>query len=425
MLVFQLIPIKSVSSVKSDHDIKTAREYYDTAFKIAKQTGDFWVAEKLLQAAVCLDANPRYTEALGDVEMKLGRPTEALLAWQKTVNLDANFAPHFKKRKNEMKYTTSPIRWLQALNQSKDNEWECQDNIPTTESTSSLSTTEKPYTQTLHLFSSPVEVINITAFREHRGLREIDHESLVQIAFQGYQEANRDGAMIDEIHGDLTPNNQFFEYQMSLLNEATVKELNNVMVGWPELQTLRAWKELVDTVRDALRESSMFSQFLPHEHVNLNIDKQDCEVEKKTRVVNGYSWMSMHKGHSTHAKHAHLDARVSVVYYAQLPSEQAKHKIVFYDPRGLSPHQNLRFPNDVIAPPFTQVYSHYPQPGDLVIFPSWLVHEVLPLDDDEAPNKSSSDGESIREAIREDKASEYRVSISFNIGEGWEGTAPP
>jgi hypothetical protein len=44
LLQISAIPIHFVQS-SSDSD--RAREYYDTAFNIAKQTGDFWVAEKV------------------------------------------------------------------------------------------------------------------------------------------------------------------------------------------------------------------------------------------------------------------------------------------------------------------------------------------------------------------------------------------
>jgi uncharacterized protein (TIGR02466 family) len=374
--------------------------------------------------------------------MKLGRPGEALLAWQKTLELDTTFASHFNKRKKEMKFATSPTRWLQALAQSEGGEWACPDNIShRSVITHSDSTTlaSPSYSKPISLFASPIEVINITAFRESRNLGPLDHTSLVEAAFRGYQEANWDGPLVDEVHGELTPNNQFFEYQMSLLNQATSEDLKSVMVGWSELRNLAAWKELVETVRSALVDSTTFSPFLPiktrcttqqqQQQLLESVSKSNsdqCELVEE-HSVEGYGWISMHKEASTHVKHAHLDARLSLVYYVQLPEPQSMHKIVFYDPRGLSPHQNLRLANDVIAPPFTEVYSHFPKPGDLVIFPSWLVHEVLPVEVEEKGDHNVNayqQQRAARESLKKDDSNMYRVSISFNIGEGWEGSAP-
>jgi len=129
---------------------------------------------------------------------------------------------------------------------------------------------------------------------------------------------------------------------------------------------------------------------------------------------------------------------------------------------GVSPHLNLRLPNDLPAPPFSAVARHVPQHGDLLLFPSWLVHSVdwLPdsvpknspvsrdqtEDGDAGARKSTSSSTSapvgtpantpantlVNDAspgaaapeVARASADNVRVSVSFNIGEGWEGTAP-
>jgi predicted 2-oxoglutarate/Fe(II)-dependent dioxygenase YbiX len=61
--------------------------------------------------------------------------------------------------------------------------------------------------------------------------------------------------------------------------------------------------------------------------------------------------------------HTHPNHLVSGVYYVRTPPEGAP--LVLSDPRG-------RFP------PFDETVTLRPAPGDLVLFPSWLTHEVPP-----------------------------------------------
>jgi len=76
------------------HDTAAAAALLSVAFEHARATGDFWVAEKLLAAAACRTGgrDPRLLSALGDVQMKLGRPLEALLAWRGAAALDPGLA---------------------------------------------------------------------------------------------------------------------------------------------------------------------------------------------------------------------------------------------------------------------------------------------------------------------------------------------
>lgn len=140
--------------------------------------------------------------------------------------------------------------------------------------------------------------------------------------------------------------------------------------------------------------------------------------------LDAYGWISLHTSESQHPKHAHLDSRLSAIYYVNIP-DCAPHAITFYDPRGISPHQNIRFSDDLSAPPFSEHYTHKPHPGELLIFPSWLVHSVEPirssLRQTEVRNRGATGDDAIH--ILMDPLS-ARVSVSFNIGSGWEGTAP-
>jgi len=101
---------------------------------------------------------------------------------------------------------------------------------------------------------------------------------------------------------------------------------------------------------------------------------------------------------------------------------------------GLSPHLNLRLPRDLPAPPFSAVARHVPRPGELLVFLSWLVHSVGDGGDGDGgehrgggggagDGRSGGDSGGSSRRAEPDPAS-VRVSASFNIGEGWEGTAP-
>jgi len=75
---------------------------------------------------------------------------------------------------------------------------------------------------------------------------------------------------------------------------------------------------------------------------------------------------------------------ISGVYYVKMPDDAGS--IVFDDPRGP-------------LPPFDSKLVISPLAGDLVLFPSWLIHQVTPT-----------------------PGNEERISIAFNIPGKWETT---
>lgn len=75
-------------------------------------------------------------------------------------------------------------------------------------------------------------------------------------------------------------------------------------------------------------------------------------------------WTSVHYNHSSHGWHDHHSAGVCGVFYASVP--EGAGGIEFADPRG------SRFPF------YGNEITINPQAGDLILFPSWLLHQVLP-----------------------------------------------
>jgi len=78
--------------------------------------------------------------------------------------------------------------------------------------------------------------------------------------------------------------------------------------------------------------------------------------------------------HSSHVRHRHGDAEVSGVYYVKAPADGAT--IAFTSPLDpLMMASNLQaFEPD--SPWTSNHHAHQPHDGDLLLFPSWLLHEV-------------------------------------------------
>jgi len=99
-----------------------------------------------------------------------------------------------------------------------------------------------------------------------------------------------------------------------------------------------------------------------------------------------FVWTSVHSRGSGHLTHVHPGSLLSGVYFSQVPSSAGR--LLFEDPRGP-------------LPPFHDRFTVAPTTGDLVLFPSWLPHQVTATASDES-----------------------RVSWSFNVLNGdWSDTA--
>ncbi len=100
-------------------------------------------------------------------------------------------------------------------------------------------------------------------------------------------------------------------------------------------------------------------------------------------------WANVNNTHSSNHVHHHPNSLLSGVYYLQTPENCGS--IFFYDPRVGS---QMLVPPLLQGTPWTREKVRItPEPGKMVIFPSWLWHGV-------EPNMSQDE----------------RISISFNIG---------
>ena len=291
----------------------------------------------------------------------------------------------------------------------------------------------------LSFWATPLVVVNVTKRRAEMGATSVDHTRLRHLASEAFDEANSYEPLVSDEHGQLTPNNQLFEWQsksrfrrggaqllsevvrargcrLSLQSHPTpphptththsppprpVHLLNQAphgaVTGLESLYGEPSWRAIVEEVRSALERHS--------------------SIGRVSSNASFYGWISVHHDDSKHEQHAHFDAALSAVYYISVPPDAPP--IIFHDPRGLSPYPALHMPQSVPAPPFSERFVHYPSEGELVIFPSWLVHSV------EHPNGGGGGGGSSAGGTSGGTAgAAARVSASFNVAGSWEGTAP-
>lgn len=114
------------------------------------------------------------------------------------------------------------------------------------------------------------------------------------------------------------------------------------------------------------------------------------DLGQATPCFNNAWAMVSRSGHGVRA-HLHPNSLFSGVFYLTAP--QGCGAIAFLDPRNGS--QMLQHPQDAVGPAMLSSgrVTKEPSPGLLLLFPSWLWHEVEPS-----------------------RTDEVRISISFNIG---------
>lgn len=84
-------------------------------------------------------------------------------------------------------------------------------------------------------------------------------------------------------------------------------------------------------------------------------------VAKEEGAMGTNIWASVHSSGSEHVEHDHQNCQVSAVYYVTVPEDSGC--LVFHDPRYVDP----RTSDDCMVKP---------EPGDVVFFPPWMLHQV-------------------------------------------------
>eukprot|EP00927_Polykrikos_kofoidii_P066892 TRINITY_DN62450_c0_g1_i1.p1 TRINITY_DN62450_c0_g1~~TRINITY_DN62450_c0_g1_i1.p1 ORF type:complete len:836 (-),score=101.36 TRINITY_DN62450_c0_g1_i1:113-2548(-) len=163
-------------------------------------------------------------------------------------------------------------------------------------------------------------------------------------------------------------NNHFFGSQIKDPEQA-MQNKNE----WPELYGTKEYAELAKAVKNVC------SSYLRKIGAPLS-DEEESGME----VVTWAAVYPPEKDHDpvTHLYHAHQESIVSLVLYAVMPEPTTPLMVV--DPRGAPPIEDFEWFQELgdlgfdARPPFHRLLEFYPSDGDIIIFPSFLIHKVPP-----------------------------------------------
>lgn len=223
-----------------------------------------------------------------------------------------------------------------------------------------LRTTQLPPGELLTMWASPIYVVNVMSDVPEPGSFNAAMADACRRAYASYLQS----AMAPS-DGSQELNNGFFQWQIE--TGFTQKVLDRM----PEFRLLNYY------VSEAVRRYVAFNALSP-----------------AIARMSVFWWTSMHKDGSFHKAHTHGDSTLSGIYYARVPPGAGA--LFFEDPRGGGGGGSGR-------PPFGEggTFTHFPREGDIVLFPSWLVHQV-----------------------ERTRGFEDRISFSFNLGQaGWLRTS--
>ena len=109
-------------------------------------------------------------------------------------------------------------------------------------------------------------------------------------------------------------------------------------------------------------------------------DQIGARVGRDQLALKIFAWMNANPKGGFNAPHTHPGAHWSGVYYVAQPEIETGNSgmIEFVDPRSDLPNWRI-----LQAPPFRMKKKLRPAPGEMILFPSYLVHWVYPNDTDE------------------------------------------
>lgn len=200
-------------------------------------------------------------------------------------------------------------------------------------------------------------------------------------------------------------NDAFFQFQET--HERALRDNPETQQRWPELYGSEEFEKLLVVARNA---SLAYLR-----HTGTEVTPEEVASSWIILWTAVYPQDPITKGR--HGWHTHQESVVSGVLYAN----PRRTPLLFADPRGAPPiqdYEQYRADDLLFEPkaPFDAHYQFFAEQGDLVLFPSWLVHKVPP------PMGTGSAG--------------FRVVFPFNfhlgtgrrsrgtIWDGWERTVP-
>lgn len=114
--------------------------------------------------------------------------------------------------------------------------------------------------------------------------------------------------------------------------------------------------------------------------VDATMRKIDSQADTASLRMKLFAWMNINPPMGFNAPHTHPGAHWSGVYYVSQPDVEEGNSgmIEFLDPRSDLPHWRI-----LQSPVFRVKKKIRPKPGEIVMFPSYLVHWVYPNETDE------------------------------------------
>ena len=221
----------------------------------------------------------------------------------------------------------------------------------------------------------PTYLVSINLM-EAANLTKEDNDILSTLAIDHFlqykEEAERDATR----HGEPmpTPNDLddgFFGYQHANPQDIMKEPNKGILSQWPLLyrkgtKGYNVYKRVVVAIRQACEEYiRKYARPGTLEHAHAHGHSEDF-------------WSAVYIPTTVHSHHVHQMSVVSAVYYSKAGAQNTP--IVFSDPRGATPIQNYeQYEGEhdfEPRAPFHQQYSYFPAEGELILFPSWLVHKV-------------------------------------------------
>jgi len=125
------------------------------------------------------------------------------------------------------------------------------------------------------------------------------------------------------------------------------------------------------SLRCPLRECPYLNDSERHEL--LKMIQSALPLKDSFRII---SWINCSPANSHNTAHVHPGFEISGVFYIAVPPESGL--IVFRDPRPQSEMSLLSNKASKVFSALSPRVPLSPEPGDLILFPSWLMHQVEP-----------------------------------------------
>lgn len=172
-------------------------------------------------------------------------------------------------------------------------------------------------------------------------------------------------------------------------DEAGIVRSNVARVG--------SWHSALD-----MAQRPEYRVLVDHILASAQIVYDDLGYDPGFKPVISNMWANINPKYGYNRNHVHPNVHWSGVYYVQAYPDSGQ--IFFSDPRYQAQMYSPRYAPDQTrkAEVWSEVY-YKPIEGRIILFPSWLMHEV-------EPNMSDLEGDAGN-----------RISISFNIDQRWRG----